>query len=1620
MDILDGDNGVQTFPVSLDDMVTTSPLPITPAPLPAARNRAATTAMISDPASAHDNYNQMMAESQVGDSTTYKLLDKNVADANKANDMQSMMSILSDPHQPLSVKQGVVASFNQNSLLKDKGVTLQTNLLQQPSVGESPDAENARLSSADAIDEIYQARSTIQGIKNSHIASLKDRGVVGATADFLGSMVPFANSIITSKIANALQPATSEDRTWMDKLGTLLQPGSTMADIRDHLQSLPPQKQVEFARAIKDAVASHTGLIFGNDNQFEQFDKLDALLDQGGFGNFGEFMDNVSPLLDAVGVGQAGRMLNRTLKGGAEVAGAARTAPSGFASSFGADARAEPSMGNAAGTRATPGRGPAPDVSDVDFKESHNGNFVVDEPTLGPANQLPNPVPKLTAPVDRVSEPTPVPKLLKGPTVDDTVNRISINSAVHEVNPASPGEIAVNSNPAVARSMAEGAFKGGDEFSQAMFGVDKDQAITNLIVPQAANEAAAVDTRVADPMKNIRHEQQIDPALVDLVNDTTVDAMTPAEKAAARAQVVNDFGNASGMVLNEPMSSFTSNGNRFRVSGVYEAPGGSFSNAEDAVNQAVFSLRKYGIEPGDVQVLMKQGTEHIPVSLEDVRGVPGDYKIRVNTDFEHNPFDLTEMDKFDVKRNWLDRFRNLTSDTKGSAARHVLDAASMLHEKLTGPAVVARDYAARFEKALLGKAKEFSDGYTKLPAGRKAAIDDYIKEANFNGIAYDQADLLARGFNTDESNIIRKWRGFWDDHYALENLDVVRSLRANGYQKFENANTKLYARPIAKDSTLGRFYDPATDSVRTFQTGELDDLYNKGGTLAKLRRPVDINGVKTEYMISRETPREYLQGLKDTEKALNYRPGYYSVAYKAPKFVREVDAAGKPIRTVAVAGDTKEAQHFADRMTKNTGVQHIVTNDERMYQMGSDAHWDIESSAGRVAQRMRGKLLEDASGVNHLGDTSYVASPVEAAMRSAKSIAGRTTSRNMLETAKARFMQQYEKFLPSNGMGGVRMPNTVKEIGALGNHTSSEVADARTTFEYLQYLQHGYVNSIDDTFKAIFNSVADSVGEKGFTAVEKGVRAVGTVRPTQTLKGGVFKAYIAFNPLRQWIIQTGQLYRTMVYNPVGWLSGAVPKYFAEHSAYLTGLGKRTEFSDFFERGGFAAAIDQHNLVAGSLHAMADQSNMVTRAGRAAINTARKIGFDAGEGANILGHAAAVFDRYKRLGRDLTDKAVREQAYSEIRALSYDMNSAGDMPYNQTNAAAILQFMQMPHKSIAQYTNRRLDRAVRARMFLGDMLLWGTGIEVLATAFGKDMMPDDPNAREVLKDGVVSMMYNHALQSLFEGTHKADFSSLDPRNLDGWTQFSADLMGGGISQAIMNSPSLQMMFSPSGRFHVAAKSIARYFNIIPEYDDKDPTKFTTMLSDVAKITGGWNNGMKAYLMLQTQQRRDQYGKLIDENTTNGDSIAQLFGFGAASQQDVFKMSTEWQKDVKSHKDHALLVYKDIKRVYTDQHAADPNFDANYVTGVTGAVLHVFKDDPESMQIIQKQIEADLRDPTSNLANIILRRSGIDSPANFEDKIKSMPISEEDKQKMRDIYKYSVDSRESLKQFNKENK
>ena len=1141
----------------------------------------------------------------------------------------------------------------------------------------------------------------------------------------------------------------------------------------------------------------------------------------------------------------------------------------------------------------------------------------------------------------------------------------------------SPANLIRDVNPDKARGMYQMVVQSSsDEAAKALYGTSRTDAIASQVLPQPKVVDGSIEAKLIDPDRKV----------VEAVEDTGAIYITEMEKAAATSHVINDIKNAVGITVHDNLATGSFDGNTIKVGAIYGDANGGFARAETAIDQVKFSLKDYGIKDTELQVMKRVDGEYVPVKLEDVKGVDGDYLVKLDLEHNINPSIIGEMEHLDVKRNWSDRIPVFRTKKSGTLANTLLDNASMLHARITGGAVVAADKAARVDKLLLELHNDFAERFTKLPKARQDKLYDYVKEANFKGIEEDALQLTARGFQSDEINALTSWRKAWDTHYWLENFDVVRTLDIQGYKLLDHANARLFAKPVSKNQNIARAYDPDLDKVVSLSKQEMDDLYTQGGSYASLRRPASFDGTQVEHIIVKNNQSSFLRGIRNTDQVLDYRKGYFQVQYKAPKYVVKVERdaqTGRVIneRAVAVAGDSKEADHIAKRLTSQTGEEHSFRGDVKEMRPDTDFYWDLQNASGRSSQRHRGKRLESSNAPISY-DSQYVLDPIESAIRAARSLSGRVATRDFLETSKQRALQQYGEYFPMGKYGEPEWVENSNSLVSQGRMTDSKLADARTTVEYLNYLQHGYENALDTGFKGIMNALANFTSGTS-SKLERTFLAAGDIKPTELGKNTVFQAYIATNPLRQFLIQTHQSIRLWGYNASYFASG---KFIAEASPFLTWKaqqklgtakqlsGKEKEIADFVEGSGMLDAVDKSNLVRGALTDMAEMSSPIKRNVGKLLALPRKAGFDLGEQGNLLAHLLTVRDKFVQRGLDVKDKAVRDEIYSQARAMSYDMNVAGDMPYNQNWASMFMQFFQVPHKAITSVTtNRRLPVADKLKLATTDLVLFGVpGSALLANLVGKDSLPENPVAREAVMFGVESASINYILSDIAGKDVNIDFSSLAPYNLDGWAKMADAALSGGMQDMLAASPAANIFFKDGSKVQDAIGRMLRYTGVYDPYEGHTPEDVYSVMSGVAEISSGWSNYLKAKTIYETGKVVDKQGNPMNTNAGAMEAVAKLFGFGTQEEALTYYLSTRLREGTQAHKDEVLKWTKGYLRILSREEKLTTQDDEYYIK-VLGAAKNIWKDDFTALGIINSELGKMAPDSKTKLIKQILEYS-----------------------------------------------
>lgn len=1184
-----------------------------------------------------------------------------------------------------------------------------------------------------------------------------------------------------------------------------------------------------------------------------------------------------------------------------------------------------------------------------------------------------------------------VRKGIKVGKIADEVANAERASVLAQIHPAAPANIIAESNPDRARKMyALTVQSTSDEAAKGLYGTTKDEALVSGVAPKIATVDGTITPAVPEIDRATKTIIPDERAIRVYDSDGQI-YYTPGEKETIRANIVHDIQNLKGLTVNDAMTQVSMDEGVFRIKAAFGTTEGGFLNAEDAFKQARFALQNYGVVDDEIKILQNIDGKYTPVNLADVKGKNGDFIVQVDFDHKATPNDLVNMEAFDVKKNFFARmpwgFKGPFAKQSGSLQRWLVDVGSMFQKEFVGSAVTLADKSVALDKALLIPFDKFAKRFKSLPSDRQQVLWEHMIEANHRGLELSDTHLIAQNFSEMEIATLKDWRKAWDNNFWFENNDLVRTHQIQGYRLFENDNARFIVKPVAKNKNIKRAYDPAQDKI--VEVTDLDNLYDTDGYLAKLRRPETLDGEVIEHMIVRNTSDEFARAINSGDQLLNYRPGYFQIRYTAPKFLERTlkGADGTAYKKVVAYGKSSDdLRRFQERAARAEGISPeeygIIRSDIHELPIDSDAYWDLQSASGRIAQRHRGKLLEDASAPVNASDTPYILNPVDSAIRASRSLSERVMMRPFLETMKERTIRNHGRFFKGFDQGQPQWPSDAKDILAPGNATKKDIAAVRSTVEYINYLENGYINGMDEGYKSLMNSMANMLDDVGSSKGERLFNWMSKANPSGFGKGVVFSAYIGTNPLRQWIIQTHGGMRMAAYNPLGSLRvlkrGDAIKYSMAKVNEI--LGKPIpkdwkEIQEFIDDSGILSAVDRSNLVRGSLADMAEAQNAVTRTSGRVLAVPRKIGFDKAEQVNLLHHLLIIRDKFIQEGKNVNNKAVRDEIVALTRAVTGNMNIAGDMPYNQNWAALFMQFAQVPHKAITMVTNRTIPLGDRMKLAAADMIMYGVPAgTIISQLVPSDMLPEDSIARTTLEESLLFDMYNKSLSDLAGEDVKLDFSPLSPYGLDGWGKLAHAVWTQGFSGVLSSAPISNIVLKEDNRIKDAVVRLSRYTGVYDPYEGHTKEDLSSVVDGILSISSGWTNWQKAKALEAVGNAYDKKGRLVKEDTNWIYVQAQKFGFTSFDESQRYKVNTEIREGSKAFKEDVERLYNGYLKTLIRQ-TGKPVTDDEVQIKLLGIVQDIYKDKPEAIRIFRQNLARDLADPELRIFKDAMRYAKI---------------------------------------------
>lgn len=1656
-------------------------------------NLAAHAAMFSpNPEDVVDNYQAIVG--QMGEDGKSSVANNLISSAQVA-EQEKVKTVLPTLLADNTISDNEKLNALSNAFDQDSPIYHPANILASESLiaevpHESKEAEDARFSSAEMINETNQTKRAQQSLLNEEMAK-NNPSIVNKVLDIAQLMVPFANQYMTAK---ARSEATG-DTLW-SYAKSFIAPGSARGDIRELLMHTDPRNRVEMTQKLLDVINDTQGIVMSHPNDFARVQMMQDVVGQDGVNDVSKWVDNFSALADlAFGAGVAIKGA-KAIKA-AKFAAADEAAGEAFVKGFKPNKPFTGGPGNTA---------TGADAAQFTGRELTVPNIVVSK-----------------------VQPTSVSQVLKDTNIDK-FRGLHAAMAGDESGTVAKAAYGTTREDAIVSDIAP------------QVGTSTGAVGAKVAVPDA------------NILKTLTPDQDLANFIKQDGAIYYTDAQKVANYSRIVNDFQQAFGVTSRKEMFQTLSTAQSklSGNTVKVKAVYGPQESGFKDPLSAIEAVKFALRDYGVGDESIQLLKRVGGEYVPVDINTVRagkdpgffeaasdadikkaynsghfaetvvggnkirlvgaihggdvreviafdkdgnqignvlygqdgeridnpnvkvnpdwqkkGVAnamydyaeahgakfptpdtqkfsrsaagqafrearasnkrprlefsgngnGDYLVQVDHDYKFNPFNMTNYPTNIVKNNWFMRTGVLQgSSGAGSLQRHLVNITSMLEPHITLSMSKAVTKTAGVMREFLKLAHTTAKDFSMLKAQEKTIVMDMIKEGNLKGKWWSDTEMTAAGLGDRAKSAMNNWKKYWDNHFFFENMDHTKSLTNAGYKKFESGqyDTNLWARPISVGNVPRNVhvYDPMINDVRSLRDDEIVDLYNKGGTIAELENVELHGGREFQHILSHENSSDgYLRAFNDFDQTLNYRPGYYHVAYKDPHFIEKkiVNSNGREVgvRAVATAANLKDAQAMAKRLTDMDGGEYTIRGAHKTEAGRARDYRNVQRAKGRSAQRFRGERLEDATSIISDPSHSHIQSPVEAMISSAKSISRRISMRDPIDAMKQGLMTQYEKYMPK--VEGRRMfPNSVLDITNPTGDTrlDKEVAAARSTYEYIQQMEGGYINHIDDIYKAIMNKVGNIFGEisvdtKGVVSkvaqvTETGVRVAGTGKPGSIARSAANTFFIVTNPIRQLLVQGHQIFQLVPMNP---------KFFADPRSIplvlhllakqaglptletelklmgMTADEAETMWQHFKLSGNFAA-IDTHTMVNGSLKSFVDgltpAQTVLGKIGQVAakpLGWVRKIGFDAGENINQTTAWLVFRDRAIRAGKSMDDPAVRDWVAAEGTNFTGNMNRAGQNAYEGNALNIGLQFMGWAHRWAGIMTgNRVISKAEKTRLWGWQLLMYGLPGGYAGYGALQALLPDDPKARDAITQGLIGATYNKiASVTSGEDVHANWSDSLSPFDMYGTASHLKEVMAGDIGALFTDSPAGTLLFGGNPQITNLVKDAAKWTNL--SEDSKDhPTKLSNVAMDFLKLFGGLSNAYKAKYAFETGKKLSTWtGKVTDTNITNTQALLLAAGIqdiDEAKNRYINKVMLDSYKELQSDVEK---FHEERKRVLLNDDITPDQF--KYYLDMTNEFFRAFPHNEQAQFMYKKLVDRDIESGDTRILKQLMSMHGI---------------------------------------------
>lgn len=930
----------------------------------------------------------------------------------------------------------------------------------------------------------------------------------------------------------------------------------------------------------------------------------------------------------------------------------------------------------------------------------------------------------------------------------------------------------------------------------------------------------------------------------------------------------------------------------------------------------------------------------------------------------------------------------------GPLAKWVFDPASRYAKWISSAFASAGDKA----RGLTQELTAINTPFMQLSNSKKRDVVNMLQKYADDPTNMDMTKL-AQMANHDQATLegFVAYRNTMDALYEMENRSFRNDILAqNGkyivagdHQNIGSQVARGKARNIADDGgDAVQVYDPIKGEMVTLSGKQLDDMYEAGSSLYRVKEPVGDLSKQSDLVIISNADQVRPLPAHVLKKIDGYVPRHYKETYFIQRVVKGTKNGrqAENFQIIRAVGDKSEANQIVrqlvaeGKLTSEQASTAIIHDRSMTPAQRATMNLDDNISLGRMFYHKRAEQrLQGLDGLARIAD------PVEGMIKNIESASKYVSEQELLQTMKMRWINTFGK--KAGLVDGTSFPANRAEIGSSYNLVGAEKSQALDFWDHIRKTE-GMMTGDKEAWRNSFMGLAEWIIGKSTreTMFGKGRAALGTIASTiadnslnKLARTAAFWHLIALNPVRQLYVQGMQFHFLVAMDPIRapkfmmqgttmstafQVRGSAPKlYNSMKPAWAKTMGMSTkEFDEFIEqwsRTGIPHSLDSHDYVRNTIsdYSKGVTGNVLERSARGMKNIVaaparmlKKAGFNQGELYNLSTTFLLARSKYlKATGKkSLKSRKDWDTVAGNARNMALDMTHSGSFRYQDGLFSGLTQFLSIQHKAalavmpFGRLGNQSFTTAERLRLAIGQAAINGVtgfGIYKLYKDAKESMNLQLP---EEVEPYIVGGMHEVLMNSLVNSVNSGDDVHLN------FAEQIAPLGGlnaEGLVELVLANKPIHESFAAMNvfnRYKDMAETAVAMQTIKPLADDTD---YLDMISNFATVTSGWNQIVRSQAALRLGYHVSNTGSATVQANFASAISEGLLGIPQRSMEEFYDLQNEYGSRIQLKRelsfpgifgdtdDVARSLYNEMNRVVTlFQDDFDPDIESLNTTAL----------------------------------------------------------------------------------------